>query len=220
MRPSLLVLLGAALLAGCVQPAPAATGVDASSADAPATPPQLLAWKGHIFTPAFTVLSHGQPEETVSYPIQQEGFMFHVMEAPRAMEIRLDWTGSPDAVFTINPHFMKSHQNGSIDVPPFVDDGSTTFLNYHTKASSLNPQCLRIPAADLQAGMWEAMVHAVPQQAKPGAGAVLPVDFTLTIGLDGGMGEILADERHGHKDKAVFEEHTSEPCTMLMPAAN
>ena len=143
---------------------------------------------------------HYRPTEDALWPVAQEGILFSVDSLPQAMEVALDWEGSGE--FMIMLHSHKAH-------------GSNVYIEHVTGMDWENPKCIRVPTADLMEGPWQVMVHTKN---------AMQVDFTLHIGLLGGNGHIIEDDRHGHwhQDGTVEPEpHDIEPCQMIQtPAEN
>lgn len=184
-------------IAGCV--APTASDVDAAAADSAADAPALVVteWSGHVLHSAVDGPSHFRPTEDVLWPVQQEGFLFDVTAIPQIMEVALEWSG--DGEFMIMLHSHKA-------------DGTNAYVEHITEMDATNPKCLRVPTEDLAEGEWQVMIH--------NRNAV-DVPFTIRVGLVGGAGAVVEDDRHGHwpQDGAFsVDEHPIEECALLTAA--
>ena len=195
------------LLAGCSAPSegtiasgPAASTETGTLADSL----QLFDWSGHVVVSVVSEAGrppHHRPTEDVLWPYWQEGILFSVDAMPQAMEVGLEWTGG--GLFQIMLHSHKAH------------DGSG-WVQHVTELNTAKPKCLRVPAEDLTEGVWQVMVHA--EQA-------MDADFTLHVGLQGGTGHIIEDERHGHmvqNDPLIdggVDQHEIESCQLMVKNA-
>lgn len=188
------LVLVALALAGCVTPAATEEVAPAGDAatDAVLPEPQLFEWSGHVLASDLEGPTHMRPTEDVLWPANfREGILFSVDEVPQAMEVALAWEGEGE--FMIMLHSHKEH-------------GTNVYAEHITELDATNPKCLRVPTEDLTAGVWQVMVHSRGAQQ---------TDFTLTVGLAGGAGHIVEDDRHGHwlQDGSFdVEEREILPC--------
>lgn len=197
----LLALLATCILAaGCMDspPRPLASA-DAPPQAAAAPPgPQVFDWTGHVVASDLEGPTHQRPTEDALWPVFQEGILFSVDRLPQAMEVSLDWAGQGE--FMIMLHSHKEH-------------GTNVYTEHVTDLDGTNPKCLRVPAEDLAEGAWQVMVHS---------DGAMQTDFTLHVGLVGGAGHIIEDDRHGHwpQDGAFqVDEHDVLPCSFLLAPA-
>ena len=199
MRLPLALLASCLLATGCIDTSQPLASADADLQEAPVPPtPQVFDWTGHVVASDLEGPTHQRPTEDVLWPVFQEGILFSVDELPQAMEVSLDWAGEGE--FMIMLHSHKEH-------------GTNVYTEHVTDLDGTNPKCLRVPTEDLVEGAWQVMVHS--------DGAV-QTDFTLHVGLVGGDGHIIEDDRHGHwpHDGAFqVDEHDVLPCSFLLAPA-
>ena len=165
-----------------------------SSVEGTQATPTVFDWSGHVIASDVETPTHFRPTEDYLWPVFQEGILFSVDELPDAMEVSLEWSDA--SWFQIMLHSHKDH-------------GTNVYVEHVTELDDENPKCLRVPSADLAAGTWQVMVHSYGARQ---------TDFTLHIGLLGGAGHIIQDDRHGHwvQDGLPEEErHEIEPCQLL-----
>lgn len=203
-RPLLLLVPAIVAAAGCLE-ADAPSAGDEAGADAPTAggqrEAQRLEWKGHVVFGVLDAFAHDQPTEEPIFGVQQAGFNVHLEEMPEAIEVRVDWTAPPGAPagFRMHPHFLVGDDAS----------GTTRYYGYFSPMYTTAPGCIRIPAADMAAGLWPMMIHPNPNTVQ--------ADFTLTVGVVGATPMLMKD-LHGHRADGnyVIEDHAEEECQFLV----
>jgi hypothetical protein len=194
--------LALALVAGCVSSPVQTASVPPPTAEQPTAPVEKLIWHGHVTEGMIDIFMHDAPTEGVFWPVQQAGFLVNFSEAPQWIEVRVDWTPQPGGgSFMMHPHYLKGQENGV-----------TVYDGYMSKAFTDGHGCIRIPSADMRAGIWPMMIH--PGDEAP-TRTTLNTDFTLTVAYAGGIGKIVTDELHGHHGNYRIDDRKSEPCQVL-----
>lgn len=203
--PSALALLIVSVLSGCsgqtkdLGDPSSPEGIQgtlgaSSSPEAAEATPTVFNWTGRVLDTDSEDYTHVRPTEDALWPVSKSGILFSVDKLPQTMEVSLDWKGSGQ--FKIMLHSHKAH-------------GTNVYVEHVTKMDRENPKCLRVPAKDLAEGVWQVMVHS---------NRTMQTDFTLHIGLLGGAGHIIEDERHGHwvqDGDFKVDLHDIEPCRLL-----
>ncbi len=202
----LLIPVALLLVAGCIGIGDA-SDIDEGSTEEPLTATQdeatevepfLMELDGYVLVGYLDIFMHLHPTETLLYDVQPSGWSFEVDEVPEAIEMRVDW--DTDADFRLHPHFVVDH-----DESP---GGSTEYYGYFSPWFDESPGCVRIPAEDMAAGTWQAMIHP--------SGTAVDTPFTVTVGIVGAQAELL-DEIHGHRADGTWtlEDRGWEPCEFL-----
>ncbi|HEV8358839.1 MAG TPA: hypothetical protein VGR28_00135 [Candidatus Thermoplasmatota archaeon] len=188
MRVAVLLLAVSALFAGCInqaQPQPLPT--DAPAATPVAAPePVTATWNGRVLLSPLGMLAHNRDTEPLVAPIQAEGFVFEITEVPQSMMVELHWPGPGTALIMVST--------------PHVEGKG---FEYFTEMSSEAHQCLMIPPAELEPGLWQVMVHT-------DGSALAAFDFDVTT--VGGVAAILQGEPHSSAEAAETQERDELPC--------
>ena len=112
-------------------------------------------------------------------------------DPPALLEVALRWS----------PASVRGEGQMLLMVSSPREDGSGT--EYFTKMSSASEQCLRVPAADIEPGLWQVMVHSR---------GVWRADVHITVTTLGGAAEIPPDVPHSQAEAEDVEARDAEPC--------
>ncbi len=197
MRTLGILLVLAALLAGCTAPAAPASedaAIEAESIGATAEP-FLLELKGNVIVGPLDYQNHDQPGEQFIFPYQKAGWNVQIDEVPQAIEVRVDWEG--DGEFALHPHWLKGDEAGR-----------TKYYGYHSEQFTSGTGCIRLPDEDMTTGVWPMMIHPGPQ--------TVDIEFTITVGILGADASVRP-ELHGHRADGMYdiEEHKPGECQFL-----